>query len=1111
MVPLQTKSAFSLLKSPMLPSALVEDAKAKGYSAVALTDDDVLYGLDNFYQAAQKAHIQPILGLTAHLKGLVLQQTYPLILLVENQVGYQHLLAISSQLASQSDGQVTLAQLADLLAGLFVIVPSASELAVLLQMDDQRQSERLLKELLTYIPKDHLFLGASTMMPGTNLSRLKQLATTFQTRLVALDPVEYANPDDQFAAQVMKKIGQGETFANVALARRQTPTAFLPAPADWANQFSQYGLQDAVAMTDWIAEHSQFILEKTPNTLPSIELPPEENAQTYLHDLAQAGLTARLGAEQARQKVYQDRLQKELGIINELGFDDYFLIVWDVIRFAHEADIRTGPGRGSAAGSLVAYALAITDVDPLKYDLLFERFLNPERAQMPDIDIDIPDDRREEVLDYLHGKYGHERVAQIITFSTMSTRAVIRDVARTFGLNPSQIDQLAKTIPRQLNITLEAAYEQSQAFRNALLDLPVDGELLLATAKKLEGLPRNSSLHAAGVVLSADPIVEVIPVQEGDDGRLVTQLTKGPVERLGLLKMDFLALSNLNILDTALRQVKKTDPQFNIATIDLNDAATLALFQAGQTNGIFQFESAGMKNMLRQLRPDRFEDIVAANALFRPGPSQNIGHFIARKQGQEAPRDIDASVADILAPTYGIIVYQEQVMRVAERFAGFSLGAADLLRRAMSKKDAAKLATIKADFLAGAQAQGHALALAEQVYGYIETFAQYGFNRSHSVAYSKLAFQLAYLKAHFPVAFYKAVLNDAIMDHAKVRTYLAEARQAQVQLVGPNINQSFQGYTVNRQGQLQMGLASIKGLRKDFRQALLDNRLAQGPYPDLMTLIGRLPNKFRKVELLEPLVLTGALDSFDANRKQLLASLQSYIDAVGLAGESMSLFEAVVPKTRQVKPYSQSEQLAFEEEYLGVYLSGHPLEPYQHLPHQAIANLVVGMASVRLLVFVDQVKVIRTKKGDQMAFLEVTDLTGHLSVTIFARLYQQVAEQLVPHQILSITGKVEQERRGKGLQIVASTITVPAKPAESAKRWYLRLTPALVSAGQEKTLAKLLAANAGSIPVVLVYAGQERSVLLPQTEWLDDSEKTKQALQDLLGAENVVLKAHTGA
>lgn len=1106
MVPLQTKSAFSLLKSPMLPSALVQDAKAKGYSAVALTDENILYGLDNFYQAAQAADIQPILGLTAQLRGVVLNQTYPLVLLVENQLGYQHLLALSSRLASQPRGQLTLEQVADLLPGLFVVVPSVSELTVLLQMDNQQQSEDLLTNLLTYIPKDHLFLGVSTMMLGPTLPRIKQLAAQYQMRLVAMDPVEYANPEDQFAAQVVKKIGQGETFANVALARRQTPTAFLPAPDDWKKQFADYDLQDAVLTTDWIAEHSHFTLEKTTNTLPSIGLPTGKTAASYLYDLAQAGLNKRLGQQRAAQANYQERLQKELGIINELGFNDYFLIVWDVIRFAHEAAIRTGPGRGSAAGSLVAYALAITDVDPLTYDLLFERFLNPERAQMPDIDIDIPDDRREEVLDYLHQKYGHKRVAQIITFSTMSTRAVIRDVARTFGLNPNQIDQLAKTIPRQLNITLAAAYEQSQAFRNALLDLPVDGKLLFETAKKLEGLPRNSSLHAAGVVLSADPIVDVIPVQEGEDGRLVTQLTKGPVERLGLLKMDFLALSNLNILDTALRQVAKTDPHFNLAEIDLNDPATLALFQAGQTNGIFQFESAGMKNMLRQLKPDSFEDIVAANALFRPGPSQNIGHFIARKHGKEEAVVLDSSVADILAPTYGIIVYQEQVMRVAERFAGFSLGAADLLRRAMSKKDAAKLATVKTDFLAGAKAKGHSKALAEQVYGYIETFAQYGFNRSHSVAYSKLAFQLAYLKAHYPLAFYKAVLNDAIMDHVKVRTYLAEARQAHVQLVGPNINQSFQGYTVNQKGQLQMGLASIKGLRKDFRQALLADRLAKGPYPNLMAFIGRLPNKFRKVELLEPLVVTGALDEFDANRKQLLASLQGYIDAVGLAGESMSLFEAVVPKPRQVAPYSQSEQLAFEEDYLGVYLSGHPLEAFQSLPHQSIANLMVDMASVTLLVFVDQVKVIRTKKGDQMAFIDVSDLTGRLSVTVFSRLYQQSASILAPHQILMVTGKVEQARHGEGIQLVANRISLPPKQDQAAKRWYLRLSDQVVQAGQEKVLAKLIAQHPGTIPVVVVYADQDRSVLLPQTEWLNEGQATHQALVELLGADNVVLK-----
>ncbi|RRG17710.1 DNA polymerase III subunit alpha [Weissella viridescens] len=1109
MVPLKTRSAFSLLKSPTLPADLVQDAQAKGYQAIALTDENTLYGMDNFYRAAKQAQMKPILGLTANLTGTQLSQNFPIVFIVENQTGYTNLLEISSQIMTSAEPP-RLADLQDYLAGLYVVFPAVSELSVL-DSSHPDAAATLIETTKRIVPENHLLIGVTPQMGPDQLAQYRQFAEAYQTPLVAMGEVAYTHPQDGFAMQVVEKIGQGETIQNIGQAQAAPAEAYLPSADDWTNQFQQAGLQDAIDMSDWIAEHSEFTPNVQENNLPSIGLPANTTAQQYLAELAQSGLAQRVPNPNAD---YEARLTYELSVIDELGFDDYFLIVWDVMNYMHQQDIRTGPGRGSAAGSLVAYALGITDVDPIQYDLLFERFLNPQRAQMPDIDIDIPDNRREQVLEYLHDKYGHEQVAQIITFSTMSARAVIRDVARVFGLSPAQIDQLAKTMPRQPNLTLQAAFDESQAFRNALFDLPVDGELLFDTAKRLEGLPRNASLHAAGVVLSATPIEQTIPVQLGEDGRLVTQLPKGPVEALGLLKVDFLALSNLNILDTALREVQKQDADFDIQTIDLNDAETLTLFQQGKTNGIFQFESAGMKNMLIQMHPDSFEDIVAANALFRPGPSQNIGHFIARKHGQEAQDVPDPSLTDILAPTYGIIVYQEQVMRVAEQFAGFTLGEADLLRRAMSKKDAHKLADIKVDFMAGAKAQGHDAATAEQVYGYIETFAQYGFNRSHAVAYSKLAFQLAYVKAHYPLAFYKAVLNDAINDKAKVAAYIAEAREVGVTIQGPSLNQSWQGYSVNQQGQLQMGLASILGLRRDFRAAILDARKQLGGFKDLTQFIGSLPNKYRKVEQLEPLVYAGALDDFGYNRRSILESLQGYLDAVGLAGDSMSLFETLTPKVRQLDEFPTEERLAHEYDTLGVYLSGHPIEAYLGQPHTDINSLVAGLDQVTLIGYVQNVKVIRTKKGDQMAFVDVMDLTGTISITVFPKLYQQVAPLLEKGKTLRIQGKVEQQRGRDSLQLIANQIqaapatqpqaVVPEKPA--AGRWFLRIPSATDPNVVYQNLQPILEQNHGNNQVIIIEEASGRKVALDANQGLSIEPQVQLALEQIVGANNVAFQ-----
>ncbi len=792
-VPLQVISSYSLLQSTNQLDELVKTAAERGYQALALTDRNVMYGTVAFYQTCLKYKVQPIIGLTADLAGLfATEQTFPMVLLAKNQAGYQHLMAISSFLQTRSDQEpVTVAQVQQWLHDLMVILPSESELQYWLDQGQQDNVHQLLTRLGQVVDENSLLIGIAPTQSQTVRQLLTKLAADARVKVVALPEVRYLDASDRFAVSVLNAIKDGTTISNLAAAQQQTGQYWLRPAAEYSSLYEDLGLKAAAELTATVADACQLQLKFQHPQLPQFQTPDQQSAKTYLLTQCQTGLTNRLQENHVTDAApYHQRLDHELDVIDRMGFNDYFLIVWDVMQFTKRAGITTGPGRGSAAGSLVAYVLGITDVDPLEYNLLFERFLNEERAQMPDIDLDIPDNRREEVLEYVHQKYGHERVGQIITFGTLATKQAIRDVGRVFGLRPYELSEWSKTIPSVLHISLKEAYEQSQPLRNLVADSATN-KLLFETASKLEGLPRHYSTHAAGIVLSDKPLTDIVPVQNGSETMLMTQYTKDYVEQVGLLKMDFLGLRNLSLLAAALKYVKvQTGHDLNISQINLNDQATLELFQKGDTNGVFQFESSGIKNVLRRLHPDSFELVAAVNALYRPGPMENIDHFIKRRFNQEPVTYPDESLKTILAPTYGIIVYQEQVMQVASAMAGFTLGQADLLRRAMSKKKKATMEAMRKRFIDGAVAQGHETSVAQATFDYIDRFANYGFNRSHAVAYSKMAFELAYLKAHYPAAFFTALLNSVLNNSTKTKLYLMEAKRHQVVVLPPNINYS---------------------------------------------------------------------------------------------------------------------------------------------------------------------------------------------------------------------------------------------------------------------------------------------------------------------------------
>lgn len=1109
--PIQTLSTYSLLKSPSTPSALIQRAKELGYTTFALTDEDVLYGMVEFYNAARKYDIQPIFGITLKVNGLINQSTLgPLILLAKNNQGYQNLMKISSyKMTLMEPDTANLHDIAKFLTDLIVISPVNGEIDQLLMQGQIDLAVEGIQKLLTLIEPKSLYLGVSITQPETQRQALKLTSERTGVVLIADEQVTYLEPNDYFATRVLKAIDANAVIANLGQASGEFGNQYLKDPTTIKKLYADVGLSTAFANNEQLAKLIDVKLEFKQPQLPVFPLPENETTQGYLQQLALAGLEKR----GISTTTYITRLQHELKIIAELGFDDYFLIVWDVVNWAYQQGIQIGPGRGSAAGSLVAYALMITDVDPLEYDLLFERFLNPDRAQMPDIDLDLPDNRREEVLNYVHEKYGHEHVAQIITFGHLAAKQVIRDTGRVFGYTQPQLNQLAKAMPNGISYTLADVLVRTPQFQNILRDLP-NGMLLLAIAQKLEGLPRNYSTHAAGIVISREPLTDIIPVQNGTEGRLMTQLSKNPVEALGLLKMDFLGLRNLSILASIVSAVQQKEPAFNLEQIDFEDQATLKLFQDAKTNGIFQFESNGIRAILRELQPDSFEMVVAVNALYRPGPMVNIPHFIARKHGEEPVAYPDPVLKPILASTFGIIVYQEQVMRVASTLAGFSLAEADMLRRAISKKDAHKIDILRQKFIEGAMERQHTQVVATTVYDYIEAFANYGFNRSHSVAYSKMAFQLAFLKVHYPQEFFIVLINSALGNDVKLRNYIQELRQVGSVVVGPDVNRSQRDFSLV-DGAIRFGLSAIKGLRSDFITELLAIRAANGPFESLANLIGRLSDKWRKADILTLLIKAGACDNLGYNRHELLLALDGILAAVGLSGASMSLFATMAPKITRVNDFSLTDKLAMEADLLGVYVSAHPVEQYRaignQIPVTPINQLLIDQVA-NVVILITNVRVIRTKKGQEMAFLTGTDASGEISVTIFPQLFKRIKASLIRQKILLVKGKVEQ---GRELQIVADNI-IEAKTfkvknnaniSENPRgQWFLRVPADVNLVEFEPKLRQIIGKNIGENPVILVYEADNRKILLPKDWWLQKNNTLMQSLTTLLGRENVIFK-----
>ncbi|WEV71571.1 DNA polymerase III subunit alpha [Lactobacillus sp. ESL0785] len=1017
---LQNISSFTLLESPIKVKELLTTAKEFGYEAVALTDINFTYGLVNFYELAQNVGIKPLLGMQLRLNGLIdSARQYDLMVLAKSDEGYRNILRLSSAINLLTENGtnkkiLTLAELTKYLAELVIIIP-ANDHSELVNL--QRQQEQLgndfVRKLLKLIPKSSTtYLGVYASKERQNyLAYVTTLARQFSLPLVAVEDTRYLQPREQFLRKTLQAIKQGKTLQDIEELAKQKGSHFLPQAVELSTRYHEFDLDDALKNTWQIAQSCHAKVNFQTPVLPKYKQKKFATSKEYLTYLAQTGLQKRWEHQQIPHN-YQKQLDYELKIIDQMGFNDYFLIVWDVINYCHRVGIITGPGRGSACGSLVSYALKITEIDPIQYHLLFERFLNPARHEMPDIDLDIPDNRRDDVIQYMFQKYGMDHAAQILTFGTLAAKQVLRDTGRVFGLSDVEINRWVSSIPAAKNkITLNEAYQNSSAMR-LLVGASPKNKLLFQTARKLEGLPRHFSIHAAGLVISDNSIAGISGMQAGQLGIPLTQQTKKYVEALGLLKIDFLGLRNLTILGDTLNMIHREGIDLDPNQIPLTDPRTLHAFQAGDTDLVFQFESNGIREVLRKLHPDNFEDLVAVNALYRPGPMQNIPTFIARKKGQQRVTYPDPTLNKILAPTYGILVYQEQVMQTAQVLAGFSLGEADILRRAMSKKKQGVIEQQRTKFINGAVKRGHTKEVAEHVYHYIEQFANYGFNRSHAVAYTKIAFWLAYLKLHYPAEFYAAMLNSNSGNHFQVADYIMHAQEAGAKILPPDINRSGLAYS-GRQKQILVSLKAIKGIRLDFLKEIIKLR-SEKRFSSLEDFLRRIDPKYLQKKIIQSLVKAGCFDQLYPNRKELLTNSQEIIENVQLTGQNLALSESLGGVPIQRTPEATKSELAkMETDAMGFSTMTSPLIAVQKYAQQFNAKPLNqfavsdnGIAVGKLI----RLKSIKTKKGQTMAFGIFADTSSKQDIVIFPAVYDKIQVNLKEGNIYLLGIKVQSDR-----------------------------------------------------------------------------------------------------
>lgn len=1007
----QIVTSADMLKSTIQLEQLTQKLKQNNAQAAAITNSR-LYGLLPFWHALHEQQIKPVLGLTVNVQ--LESDIVGLVLYAKDYNGYGNLLKISSSIETREITVLPKRWLEAYNKGLIAVYKGESSTS-LMQLTEL---QKIFGELNFYLAIER---------PNGEKLEHEEIIIDFSEQLsipvTAFHMSRYIEKEDAFAYEVLNAMDQSLKMNDHTRLKPSINSLHLLSSEEWSEWFSD--VPSWIENTEFVLNSCNVSIEKSASIMPKYPLPATKNSKDFLRELCENGLSKRI---REVTQPYIDRLNYELSIISQMNYEDYFLIVQDFMKFAKQQDILTGPGRGSSASSLVAFSLNITDVDPLRFGLLFERFLNPERITMPDIDIDFADSRRMEVIQYVVDKYGKNYSSQIITFGTLSAKAAAREVARVFGFESTTLEAISSFIPSKPGITLKEAYSMSEKLREFIQTEEIRKKWF-QVALALEGLPRNASTHAAGVVLSPVSLVDVIPIQSGHDDIYLTQWPMKEVEQVGLLKMDFLGLRNLTIIERILKIInyKQSNP-FKLTEIPLHDEQTFQLLQQGDTTGVFQLESAGMRQALKQINPTKFEDVVAVNALFRPGPMESIPLYAQRKAGQ-APVTYEHPILEpILKETYGIIVYQEQIMQIASKMAGFTFGEADLLRRAVSKKNREVLQSERVHFVQKAIQKGHSEQSASAVYDLIVRFADYGFPKSHAVAYSVISFQMAYLKAHFPVAFYSALLSIATGNQAKINELMMEMKQKDMAILAPSIFRSQRFFTVEN-GRVRFGLQAIKGVSHNFIQKLIQKRMErETKWEDIFDLASDLSAVHFTRKNVEPMIKAGALDEFGFERSTLLATLDAAIKYAELISptEESDLFGGDASHFGKSKyllsdPLPIMVKLQFEKEVLGQYFSEHPTASKKKTLKDKFINIWDILQStrdmpVKIVGLIQDIKRIRTKKGEAMAFLTVQDDTGSLSVTLFPEEYAKYNLLLKEQEMLVITGK--SERRNGRSQII---------------------------------------------------------------------------------------------
>ncbi len=1162
---LHVHTEYSLLDGSAKIQELVARAAALGMDSLAITDHGAMYGVVEFYKAAKAVGIKPILGCEVYVapKSRLIKDNsqgfsyYHLVLLAETNEGYANLMKIVSYgflegfyYKPRVDEEILRRYHRGIIASSACL---AGPVARTILMGDEKKAQEIALQYEDIFGKGNFFLELQDHgMPEQKRVNAALMRIHEQTGipLIATNDSHYIYPEDAESHDILLCIQTGKTIHDEDRMRYEGGQFYLKSKEEMYALFPY--ATEALKNTQKIADRCHVELKFHELKLPRFDVPEGKTASEYLRELCYAGFAQKYPANDTQLR---QRLEYELKTIETMGYVDYFLIVWDFIRFAKDHQIMVGPGRGSAAGSMVSYCLSITTIDPIKYDLIFERFLNPERVSMPDIDVDFCYERRQEVIDYVVEKYGEDHVAQIITFGTMAARGAVKDVGRALDRPYAEVDQISKMIPMELGITIEKALKMNPDLKKRY-DQEEDVRYLLDMSMRLEGLPRHASTHAAGVVICRDPVMEYVPLNN-NDGVIATQYTMTILEELGLLKMDFLGLRTLTVIQNAVKEVKRCQKvDIDIDHIPLDDQEVYQMIGQGKTEGVFQLESTGMKSFMKELQPTRIDDLIAGISLYRPGPMDFIPKYLRGKQDPDHIQYTHPFLEPILKSTYGCIVYQEQVMEIVRKLAGYSLGRSDLVRRAMSKKKEDVMAKERQNFVYGIEGQvpgcvanGIDAATAEKIFDEMTDFAKYAFNKSHAACYAVVGYETAYLKCHYPVEFMAALMTSVMDNTTKVAGYIEECKKMGIGLLPPDINEGYEGFSVSG-GKIRFGLAAIKSVGRGTIRAMVEEREKNGPFRSLTGFFQRMDGKELNKRAVESFIKAGAFDSLGGERSQYMAGYKAIMDGLSssrrnnLAGQ-MDLFAFVADTQEapsltdslpQVPPYAMKEKLAMEKEVLGIYVSGHPLAEYMdQLDKKVNCHSRDLLADWEEETIQDGQRVIYggiltektmkyTRNNKVMCFLKVEDLFGTVEVVVFPNVYEKYSDLLQEDAILLVKGRVQisPEEDGKiisdeidlltGAESTEQAPSPRALPQDAQllhepmgkkpKALFLR-----VPSQKELTMLEpLLQTYSGDIPVKVRNAETGDLLMTKQENWVNGSQALLSALIAQLGKDNVVLR-----